>query len=80
MDKELTAAIVAAAHRRFISWRRTTFAERSERMHRVSEILPEFSGDWLPWSVDRFDPHPNAKAHAALARYAARTILGAEPK
>ncbi|MDF1702563.1 MAG: hypothetical protein P1V36_15545 [Planctomycetota bacterium] len=49
-------------------------------VHRVSEILPEFSGDWLPWSVDRFDPHPNAKAHAELARYAARTILGAKPK
>lgn len=48
----------------------------SLRVHRVSEILPGFEGDWVPWSVDRYDPHPNSKAHAALADYLAREIVG----
>lgn len=45
------------------------------RIHRVSEFLPGFDGDWLPWAADRGDPHPNAKAHAALAEYVAREIV-----
>lgn len=46
------------------------------RVHRVSEILPGFDGDWVPWAVDRYDPHPNSKADAALADYVAREIVG----
>jgi succinate-semialdehyde dehydrogenase/glutarate-semialdehyde dehydrogenase len=39
-------AVAAAAHKAFLEWRRTSFADRAAVMHRVAEVLRDRSGEF----------------------------------
>lgn len=53
---------------------------RGLRVHRCSEALPGGSSDG--YTISERDQHPNARAHALLARYVARIVTGdkADPR
>jgi len=66
-------AIIDRAWQRFASWRRTTFAERSERVHRVGEILLERSDEWAElMAVEMGKPLREGRAELAKSAWVCR--------
>jgi len=66
-------AIVERALRRFASWRRTTFAERAERMHRVAEMLLDRSDEWAAlMAVEMGKPLREGRAELAKSAWVCR--------
>ncbi len=65
--------VIEGARQRFASWRRTTFAERSERLHRVAEILLERSDEWAElMAVEMGKPLREGRAELAKSAWVCR--------
>lgn len=45
-------------------------------LHRPEAIIPGWSRAWRQWVLSPLDRHPNARAHAGVADYVAREIVG----
>ena len=43
-------------------------------MHRISEVLPDYSGNELRYQLSRKDGHPNAMAFEILADHVVRLV------
>jgi succinate-semialdehyde dehydrogenase/glutarate-semialdehyde dehydrogenase len=66
-------ALIERARQRFGSWRRTPFAERAERMHRVAEILLERSDEWAElMAVEMGKPLGEGRAELAKSAWVCR--------
>lgn len=66
-------AIIERARQRFASWRRTTFAERAQRLHRVAEILAERSDGWAElMAVEMGKPLREGRAELAKSAWVCR--------
>ena len=63
------AEILETAGRRFASWRRTTFAERAERVHRLAAILEERNDEWAALMATEMGK-PVREGRAELAKSA----------
>lgn len=49
---------------------------RKFRIHRISDILPDYRVDKARYELDLYDHHPAAATHTYIARYVAQQILG----
>ena len=51
---------------------------RDLSLHRITDILLEYREDKSRYELDAFDRHPTAAAHASIAGYLVRSVLGYE--
>lgn len=85
---ELMSSIWPSAEKHVIAWdSHPFFAGGSEsfhaglstvaaRLHFIDQILPGYTDDPIPYGIHPLDLHPNAAAHARVADYVDRFIVG----
>jgi hypothetical protein len=52
---------------------------RDLRLHRISDVLPGYPEDKARFELSAYDHHPDAAAHAMIAGYIVKHILGYQP-
>ena len=55
-------------------------AKKGVRVHHIKEVLPDYDEQSQRYIISEHDPHPNALANEAVAKYVVDKIIRGSPK